>query len=167
MDTPSLYDKVLKSLLDIPVIAYFLLICVVLIAIPQIREGIVFIFSCFKSKNKDFVLKYSDETITFEELLLSRDFDIIRINATTHRLGVSSEYEWLSHKYPGHIKHMQRLTQIQTNTGEKVFDIIQISIGAKNKDIYFDISSFYNGAYVPFTEKPNDYAIMKVKELYK
>lgn len=41
------------------------------------------------------------------------------------------------------------------------------AIGAKNKDIYFDISSFYNGAYVPFTESPNDYAILKVKELYK
>lgn len=53
------------------------------------------------------ILKYTDETITFDEILISRDFDIIRINATTHLLGVLSERKWLKHKYPKYVNNVQ------------------------------------------------------------
>lgn len=94
----TLYDKSIANLLNIPIVVCVVLFCVILIAIPQIHDGIKSIFNLFKKKKKDFILKYTDETITFDEILISRDFDIIRINATTHLLGVLSERKWLKHK---------------------------------------------------------------------
>ena len=60
-----------------------------------------------KRRKKIFILKYTDETITFDEILISRDFDIIRKNATTHLLGVLSERKWLKYKYPKYVNNVQ------------------------------------------------------------
>lgn len=159
----TLYDKSIANLLNIPIVVCVVLFCVILIAIPQIQDGIKSIFNLFKKKKKDFILKYTDETITFDEILISRDFDIIRINATTHLLGVLSERKWLKHKYPKYVNNVQQLRIVKTKQGEKIFDVLPITIGTRKKSVYFDISSFYNGASVPFSNSVNDYVTKKYR----
>ena len=92
------YDKIVQWALNNPIISIIVVICTILIAIPQVRDGIVLIIRLFWSKNnqKEFVIEYADEIITFEEKLISQNFDIIKINATTHVLGVRAEREWLN-----------------------------------------------------------------------
>ena len=86
------YDKLINLLLDNWVIAVLVLISVILIAIPQVRDGIKMLFSLFKRK-KEFVSEYADEKITFDVKLRSQDFDVVKIHATTHTLGVRAERE--------------------------------------------------------------------------
>lgn len=166
MNEMPLYNRILDYLLNIPLVAYIVLICVILSAIPQIRDGIKSIFHIIKPKKKDFVIKYTDEVISFEELVLSHDFDIIRINATTHSLGVNAEYQWVKYKYPGSRCYMQTLQKFHTNKGDKIFDILHIEIGPREKDIYFDISNFYSGAPVSFTKDINPYVTQKIQNIY-
>ena len=111
------YDKIVQWALNNPIISIIVVICTILIAIPQVRDGIVLIIRLFWPKNnqKEFVIEYADEIITFEEKLISQNFDIIKINATTHVLGVRAEREWLNKKYPGYENNMQLLTHIETN----------------------------------------------------
>ena len=50
------------------------------------------------------------------------------------------------------------LTHIKTKQGKKTFDILPIKKGNIKKDIYFDITNFYNGASVPNYKKASEYA---------
>ena len=56
MDTK--YDRLIKLLLDNWLIAIIVLIAVILMAVPQVRDGIRVLFSLFKHK-KEFVSEYS------------------------------------------------------------------------------------------------------------
>lgn len=164
MDTK--YDRLIKLLLDNWLIAIIVLIAVILMAVPQVRDGIRVLFSLFKHK-KEFVSEYADEKITFEVKLRSQDFDIVKIHATTHSLGVRAEREWLNKEYPGYTNNMQFLRHIKTNDGKELtFDILPIQTGNKKKDIYFDITDFYDGANVEFTGNTHNYAEQKIKEIY-
>lgn len=96
LDT-TFYDRAVNWFLDQPFIAFIVLICVIIMAIPQLRDGIKILFQ--KKKKQDFTIKYAGETISFEEKCISRDFDIIKIKATTHDIGVAAEREWLKKKY--------------------------------------------------------------------
>ena len=111
MEQITTYDKIVQWALNNPIISIIVVICTILIAIPQVRDGIVLIIRLFWPKNnkKEFVIEYADEIITFEEKLISQNFDIIKINATTHVLGVRAEREWLNKKYPGYENNMQIL----------------------------------------------------------
>ena len=51
------------------------------------------------------------------------------------------------------------LTHIKTKQGKKTFDILP-------KDIYFDITNFYNGASVPNYKKASEYAEEKINDIY-
>ena len=160
------YDKLISLLLDNWAIAVFVLISVILIAIPQVRDGIKMIFSLFKRK-KEFVSEYADEKITFDVKLRSQDFDVVKIHATTHTLGVLAEREWLNNFYPGYEYNMQLLDHITTDDGKTLtFDILSIHKGDKNKDIYFDITDFYSGAHVEFTGSTHKYAEQRIRDLY-
>lgn len=144
MEQITTYDKIVQWALNNPIISIIVVICTILIAIPQVRDGIVLIIRLFWPKNnqKEFVIEYADEVITFEEKLISQNFDIIKINATTHVLGVRAEREWLNKKYPGYENSMQILTHIETKQGTRTFDILPIRKGNIKKDIYFDITDF-------------------------
>lgn len=144
MEQITTYDKIVQWALNNPIISIIVVICTILIAIPQVRDGIVLIIRLFWPKNnqKEFVIEYADEVITFEEKLISQNFDIIKINATTHVLGVRAEREWLNKKYPGYENNMQILTHIETKQGTRTFDILPIRKGNIKKDIYFDITDF-------------------------
>ena len=98
MEQTTTYDKIVQWALNNPIISIIVIICTILIAIPQVREGVVFIIRMLWHRNnqKEFVIEYADEIITFEEKLISQNFDIIKINATTHMLGVRAEREWLN-----------------------------------------------------------------------
>lgn len=160
------YDKLINLLLDNWVIAVLVLISVILIAIPQVRDGINMLFSLFKRK-KEFVSEYADEKITFDVKLRSQDFDVVKIHATTHTLGVRAEKEWLNNFYPGYENNMQLLDHITTDDGKTLtFDIIPIHKGYKKKDIYFDITDFYSGAHVTLTGSTHNYAKQKIRDIY-
>ena len=148
MEQITTYDKIVQWALNNPIISIIVVICTILIAIPQVRDGIVLIIRLFWPKNnqKEFVIEYADEIITFEEKLISQNFDIIKINATTHVLGIRAEREWLNKKYPGYENNMQILTHIETKQGTRTFDILPIRKGNIKKDIYFDITEFFDGA---------------------
>lgn len=160
------YDYIVNILLNNWVVAIIVLIVVVLIAIPQIRDGLKTLLSLFYGK-KEFVSEYADEKITFEVKLRSQDFDIVKIHATTHSLGVHAEREWLKKYYPGYENNMQFLDHVITDDGKTIdFDILPIYKGNKKKDIYFDITDFYNGAHVEFTGSTHDYAKQKIRDIY-
>ncbi|MBP5421566.1 MAG: hypothetical protein J6Y78_03885 [Paludibacteraceae bacterium] len=160
------YDYIVNILLNNWVVAIIVLIVVVLIAIPQIRDGLKTLLSLFYGK-KEFVSEYADEKITFEVKLRSQDFDIVKIHATTHSLGVHAEREWLKKYYPGYENNMQFLDHVITDDGKTIdFDILPIYKGNKKKDIYFDITEFYNGAHVEFTGSTHRYAKQKIRDFY-
>lgn len=169
MEDITLYDEIIQSVLNHPAISIIVLICTILIAIPQIKDGVISVYRFFYPKNndKDFIIEYADETITVEEKLISQDFDIIKINATTHQIGVRAEHEWLNKKYPGYESCMQMLTHVETKQGVKTFDILPIKKGNIEKDIYFDITDFYKGASVPSHKKVSEYAKEKINEIYQ
>lgn len=160
------YDYIVNQLLDNWIIALIVVAAVVLMAIPQVRDGIKTLFSLFKGK-KEFVSEYADEKITFDVKLRSQDFDIVKIHATTHSLGVHAEREWLKKYYPGYENNMQFLDHVTIDDGRTIdFDILPIYKGNKKKDIYFDITDFYSGAHVVFTGSTHKYAEQKIRDLY-
>lgn len=169
MEQTTTYDKIVQWALNNPIISIIVIICTILIAIPQVREGVVFIIRMLWHRNnqKEFVIEYADEIITFEEKLISQNFDIIKINATTHMLGVRAEREWLNKKYPGYENNMQMLTHIETKQGRRTFDILPISKGNIKKDIYFDITDFFDGTSVPYHKNTGEYAVAKINQIYQ
>lgn len=85
-------------------------------------------------KEKEFVSEYADEKITVEFKLRSQDFDVVKIHATTHTLGVRAEKEWLNKFYPGYENNMQMLDQITAGDGKILtFDILPIYKDYKKK----------------------------------
>lgn len=166
IDIETKYDSVVNLLLNNWIIAIIVLVAVVFIAIPQVKEGFKTLLSLFKGK-KEFVSEYADERVTFEVKLRSQDFDVVKIHATTHSLGVHAEREWLDKNYPEYTNNMQFLHHIKMNDGKELtFDILPIQKGNKNKDIYFDITDFFDGAHVSFTGNVHEYAEQKIRDIY-
>lgn len=158
------YDSFVNLLLNNWIIAIIVLVAVVLIAIPQVRDGLKTLLSLFKDK-KEFVSEYADERITFDVKVRSQDFDIVAI--PTHILGVRAERDWLNKNYPEYTNYMQSLRHIKTNDGKELtFDVLSIKKGNKKKDIYFDITDFFNGAHVSYTGNIHEYVEQKIHEIY-
>ncbi len=160
------YDYLVNVLLNNWIIAIIVIVAIVLMAIPQVRDGIK-VLTSFINRKKEFVSEYADEKITFDVKLRSQDFDVVKIHATTHTLGVHAEKEWLNKFYPGYENNMQLLDQITTGDGKILtFDILPIYKDDKKKDIYFDITDFYSGAQVELTGNTHDYAKQKIRDIY-
>lgn len=159
------YNYIVNLLLNNWIIAIFVIIAILIMALPQLRDGLKMFWPF--SREKEFVSEYADEKITFEVKLRSQDFDIVKIHATTHGLGLRAEREWLNKNYPEYANNMQSLRHIKTNDGKELtFDILPIQKGNKKKDIYFDITDFFDGAHVEFTGNTHNYAEQKIKEIY-
>ena len=159
------YDYIVNLLLNNWIIAIFVIIAILIMALPQLRDGLKILWPF--SRKKEFVSEYADEKITFEVKLRSQDFDIVKIHATTHSLGVRAEREWLNKEYSGYTNNMQFLRHIRTSDGKELtFDILPIQKENKKKDIYFDITDFFDGAHVEFTGNTHNYAEQKIKEIY-
>ena len=160
------YDIIINFLLNHWLIAVIVVIAVIIMALPQIRDGLMMLFRGSK-QNKEFKSEYADETITFDVKLRSQDFDVVKIHATTHDLGVRAEKEWLNKFYPDYENYFQMLKHFATKDGKTLdFDVLTIRSGEKAKEIYFDITDFYEGAHVSFTNDISKYAEHKIIELY-
>lgn len=160
------YDYIINLLLNNWVIVIVVIVVIILSAIPKAKDGIKTIISLFNRKN-DFVSEYADEKITFDVKLRSKDFDVVKINATTHSLGVHAEREWLKKFYPGYDENMQSLRHITTKDGrELTFDVLSIQKGNKQKRIYFDITDFFKGSVIPYFGGLHQYAEQKINDIY-
>ena len=168
METTTKYDTIINFFLDNWIIATIVVAAVVIGFIPSLRDGIKQIYDLIKEafKKEEFVIKYKDETITFEIMLRSQHFDIVKIHAITHVLGVHSEREWINKYYPDYSWGMQMLRDITLDGNKSIpFDIIYISKGNKHKEIYFDISDFFNESGCTSSDI-NEFAEGKIKEIY-
>ena len=124
------YDYIVNLLLNNWIIAIFVIIAILIMALPQLRDGLEMLWPF--SRKKEFVSEYADEKITFEVKLRSQNFDVVKIHATTHSLGVHAEREWLNKNYPEYTNNMQSLRHVTTDDGRTIdFDILPIYKGNK------------------------------------
>ena len=168
MEPTTKYDTIINFFLDNWIIATIVVAAVVIGFIPSLRDGIKQIYDLIKEafKKEEFVIKYKDETITFEIMLRSQHFDIVKIHAITHVLGVHSEREWINKYYPDYSWGMQKLRNITLDGNKSIpFDIICISKGNNHKEIYFDLSDFFNESGCTSSDI-NKFAEGKIKEIY-
>ena len=168
METTTKYDTIINFFLDNWIIATIVVAAVVIGFIPSLRDGIKQIYDLIKEafKKEEFEIKYKDETITFEIMLRSQHFDIVKIHAITHVLGVHSEREWINKYYPDYSWGMQKLRNITLDGNKSIpFDIICISKGNNHKEIYFDLSDFFNESGCTSSDI-NKFAEGKIKEIY-
>lgn len=139
--------------------------------IPSFRDGIVHIYNflklLFNRKAKDFTIEYEGEKITFEQKTKSLLFDIVKVNATTHHLGVSAEYRWIKKYYPEYNSVSQSLSLIKVSNNQSLyFDTVLIrNNNGIEKSIYFDISEFFNDAGST-SSNLDEFARSKIKELH-
>lgn len=163
------YDYIVNLLLDNWIVVIIVIAAIIIGALPSIKDGLKMIFMSFNSAEKNdnnFIIEYADEKIVCEILSRSYDFDVVKIHATTHRLGIQAERRWINRFYSNYTYNVQMLKKIQTGSGEIIFDIISITNGTIKKDIYFDITDFFNGASVPFSGNVSKYAEQKIKDIY-
>ena len=173
METTTKYDTIINFFLDNWIIATIVVAAIIIGFIPSLRDGIKQIYDLIKEafkkeafKKEEFVIKYKDETITFEIMLRSQHFDIVKIHAITHVLGVHSEREWINKYYPVSSLGMQKLRNITLDGNKSIpFDIICISKGNNHKEIYFDLSDFFNESGCTSSDI-NKFAEGKIKEIY-
>jgi len=172
MPDTTKYDKIVVFLLDNWIVSIIVVIAVVIASIPSLRDGIVqiskFMKTIFSNKTKDYVIKYDCETITFEYKTKSTLFDIVKINAITHGLGVRAEYQWVRKYYPNYTTTSQGLSKIKVNENLSLhFDTLTIiNDRGQQKNIYFDISEFFNDAGHTSADM-DKFARAKIKELHE
>jgi hypothetical protein len=175
------YDQFVDWLYDHWITTAILLCIIVLMAIPQVRDGFAllwsFVKSVFKKKvnsDTEIILKNEEETITFTELLRSLRHDVVKVHAHTHILGVAAEYGWIRRRYPGSKTVKQALTTLDLIAGKKkyktskiYFDIITIELpNGRKKEIFFDISNFYDGTGSKYLD-PHAFIGKKIAQLYE
>lgn len=125
--------------------------------------------------HREITLNVGEERVTFTELFRSTEYDIIKVNANKHFLGVASEHEWIHARYPEANMEMQSLTTLdrlklaETEESEAAkvhFDVIDLLFpDGRRKKVYFDISSFFNGMTYA-TIDPESRVANKLNELY-
>ncbi len=171
MGKTTKYSDLTNFFLDNWIFASIILIAVIIAFIPSLRDGVLHILNffrlVFKKKNKDFIIEHEGEKITFEYKTKSTLFDIVKINATTHHLGVGAEYKWLQKYYPDYDRISQSLSLIEVDENRSLhFDTILLKNDeGVEKNIYFDISEFFNdGGHT--SSNLDEFARKKVKELY-
>ena len=167
------YDIIVNFFLNNWYFAIVALICGGLIVIPQIKEGIKMLSSWVKDmidnwrcKHDVYIYKSKGEKVIMTRILKSELLVVISIDTTSHDLGIQSERAWLKKYYSKWKYSMQHLSSVQTNQGDKMFDVFPISYEKEHKDIYFDITNFYHEPIECLMDK-NEYNIYKIKRLYR
>lgn len=172
MTDTTKYDKIVAFLLDNWIVSILVVVAVVIASIPSLRDGIVQISKFFKTifsyRTKDYIIKHEGETITFEYKTKSALFDIVKINAITHSLGIHAEYQWISRYYPNYTTISQGLSKIKVNKNQTLhFDTLTIiNDKGQKKVIYFDISEFFNNAGHT-SANLDKFARTKIRELHE
>lgn len=167
------YDIIVNFFLNNWYFAVIVFICVVLIAIPQVRDGIKVLCGWIKGVRKKcsgkydvYIYKSKGEKVIMTRILKSEQLDVIIVDTISHDLGIQSEHAWLKKYYSKWKYPMQHLSFVQTNQGDKMFDVFPISYEKENKDIYFDITNFYYEPIECLMDK-NEYNKYKIKRLYR
>lgn len=127
-----------------------------------------------QNDEKELVFEVDGEAITLSEIVRSVHQDVIKVNAYTHPLGVAAEYEWKRLRYPDSKMVMQSLVAMKvpdsTNKeGERevYFDKLEIELAdGRRKELYFDISSFFDGAGSSLID-PDAFMAKKIAEMYR
>lgn len=168
MDNPTKYDNLLKLFLNNWLIAILVILAILIGSIPNLRDGIIQLIQWIKiRRNKEFKVIAGGETITFDIKTTSALFDIVKINALTHDIGVNAEYKWIKKYYPDHKITMQGLQKILIDKEQYNYDVVTIkNIEGKKKYIYFDITSFLNKHGSTLSNK-NKFIESKIRELHK
>lgn len=166
------YDTIVNLFLNNWYIAVIVLVCVILMAIPQIREGFKGVcdmlrgaLKCLKRKDV-FTYKKNGEEVILTRILKSKQFDVIIVDTPSHDIGIQSEYVWLKKFYPEFKHPMQYLGSLDTKQGEKVFDIFPIINGDVRKKIYFDITSFYHEP-LEILMNDDERTMYRIQKLYR
>lgn len=129
------YERLVNWFQDNPISAVLLLLLVIVMAIPQVRDGALCIWRLSYRKKKEssdepFVFKVREEAVTFDELVRSTSLDIVRVNAHTHVVGIMAEHAWIRKRYPGAEFRQQELRALRLDTGDrKAFDVITFQRG--------------------------------------
>ena len=167
------YDALVNFFLDNVFIAIVVLICVVLMAIPQVRDGLKVLCDWTKDlggklrcRSNAYIYKSKCEKVRLTRILKSDQLDVVIVDTISHDLGIKSEYAWLKKHYPNYKYPRQSLKFIKTEQGEKMFDRFPISSANHSKEIYFDISRFCYEPLECFLDK-NELTTHKIKGLYK
>lgn len=117
-------------------------------------------------KKDVFIYKKNGETVILTRILNSKQLDVIKVDTTSHDLGIQSEYAWLKKFYPKFKHPMQHLSMLETEQGEKVFDMLPITNGETSKKIYFDITSFFKEP-IEILMNENERTTYKIQKLYR
>ena len=172
MEDTTKYERLTDFFLDNWIIASIILLFVAIAFIPSLRDGTLEVLNLtkklFRLEQKNFIIKHKGERIILEYKTKSIHFDIIKIHATTHILGVNAEYKWKNKYYPKYKMKSQELTKIEVNENESLYyDVLLIeNENGLKKRLYFDISSFYNdGGHTSLSI--DKFAREKIKELIK
>ncbi|MEK6805578.1 MAG: hypothetical protein AABY95_02885 [Pseudomonadota bacterium] len=177
------YDQVVGWITGNWVGALALLILAALAALPQVRDGTLLLWSWARRAlardnagldESPIVIDTGDERVTFTELLRSADYDVVKVHAHNHILGVGAEYKWIKRRYPKSERREQRLTTLDILSGKGKykanqvhFDVVTIALpDGREKKIYFDISSFFGGG-ISTVLNPEGVLARKLAELYK
>ena len=169
MDTT--YDNITRWFMDNLFFAILILICVVLAAIPQIMDGAMFIWNTIRKKEYTpkesdvFEIQYKEEKVVLQRLITSRQFDVVKVEAISHNLGIRAEYAWMDKFYPDYKRPTQALKNIQTQQGIRSFDVFMLKNGRISKKVFFDVTSFIDGPIGEFGDS-NAYETKKILELY-
>jgi hypothetical protein len=171
MEKTTKYDFMIDFLFDNWIISTLALLAVIIGFIPSLRDGLIQISNWIYKKEKtlveEFKVELQGEIITFDYLKKSSLFDIVKVNASTHQLGVTAEYLWLEKHYPDHKNRIQYLRDIKKEDGKPIFyDVLQIEIDGKEKSIYFDISDFFNEHGSTLLDL-DEFAISKIRDIHK
>lgn len=179
----SKYDQIIEWIKHYWITAVILLIIVSIMSVPQIRNGVVLICSWCKTlfnrkrdsySDEPIILEVQGEKVTFTEKFRSFQHDVVKVHAHTHVLGVAAEYKWIRRRYPNSKTIKQTLTTLDLLTGKKRykskqlrFDVIEIKLpNGLEKEIYFDISSFFGEGPSSLLD-PSAFIARKIEELYK
>lgn len=162
----TIFDYIKNLILNTWFGAIIVIIVIVIIYMAKLKKSIKEISPSFKCK-KEFAIELAGEKITFDVKLRSYNYDVVKINAITHILGIQAERAWINKYYPGYKIMVQTLERMTLDNGKLLsFDRLSIHKGNKKKDIYFDITDFIDGASVSLTENTHEYAHQKIKEIY-
>ncbi len=180
----SRYDQIVEWFKNHWITALILILLLVIMSLPQVRDGLVLIYSAIKrifnkhqnKPNPDapIELEVSGEKITFAELLRSVQHDVVKVHAHTHAIGVAAEHVWIERRYPESVFLEQGLTTLDLISGKKKyrndqihFDIIKIRLkNGTKKEVYFDISSFFGGGALSHLN-PDEFIAKKICKLYE
>ncbi|MCT3757741.1 hypothetical protein HZQ19_09600 [Elizabethkingia anophelis] len=164
MDKITIYETITNFLLNNWFISIFVLLVICTSAIPPLRDGVIQIKDWF-FKKKEFKIQRKDELITFEYKKKTTHFDIVKVNASTHELGINAEYLWINKYYPKHKIKVQASKTIKVNNEKLFYDVFTIELNNKTKSIYFDTSEFFNENGSSLIDL-NKFVVSKIKELH-